>query len=76
MVTNDYQGTAEVDLTLHIGTDGVVNDVNVDHAERTEIGERLAAAARSWIFVPYEKDGVIHPVVTHVKLRVQAIKSK
>lgn len=76
MVTNDYQGRAEVDLTLHIATNGVVTDVSVDHASQAEIGERLAAAARSWIFVPYEKGGAIHPVVSHVRLQVQAIKSK
>ena len=76
IVTQDYQGTAEVDLTLHIGVNGVVTDATVDKTPRPEIGERVAAAVRGWVFLPYEKNGVIHPVVTHVRLRVQAVKSK
>jgi len=76
IVTQDYKGIAEVDLTLHIGVNGVVTDASVNSAPRPEIGERLAAAARGWIFLPYEKDGTVHPVVTHFKIRVQAVKSK
>ena len=36
----------------------------------------LVGTARNWIFVPFVKDGVVHPAVTNVKLRVQAIKTK
>lgn len=45
-------------------------------ATNSGIGERLAASARNWIFLPFMKDGVVHPANTEVKLRVQAIKSK
>lgn len=76
VVTDDYQGIAEIDLTLNIAANGVVSDVKVDRATRPEIGDRIAASARNWIFIPYERDGQIHPVLTHVKLKVQAIKSK
>jgi photosystem II stability/assembly factor-like uncharacterized protein len=76
IVTQDYKGVAEVELKLHITQNGLTQDVEVVHATTPEIGERMAATARSWIFVPYEKDGVVHPTVTSVKLRVQAIKSK
>lgn len=76
VVTDDFQGRAEVELTLNIAANGLVTDVKVDRATRAEVGDKIAASARNWIFVPYEKDGVIHPVLTHVKLEVQAIKSK
>jgi hypothetical protein len=76
IVTRDYQGVAEIDLKLHIAQNGLVEEAEVVHATKPEIGERMAATARTWIFVPYEKDGVLHPAVTNVKLRVQAIKSK
>jgi len=75
-VTDDFRGLAEVDLTLNIATNGLVTDVKVDRATRAEIGDKIAAAARNWIFIPYEKDGVVHPVLTHVKLKVQAINGK
>jgi hypothetical protein len=76
VVTDDFRGLAEVDLTLNIATNGLVTDVKVDRATRAEIGDKIAAAARNWIFIPYEKDGVVHPVLTHVKLKVQAINGK
>lgn len=76
IVTNDFQGVAEVELKLHVAQSGLVEQVEVVRATRPEIGERLAGEVRSWIFIPYEKDGVIHPAITNVKLRVQAIKSK
>jgi hypothetical protein len=76
IVTRDYQGIAEVDLKIHIGQNGLVEQAEIVHATKPEIGDRMAAAVRNWIFVPYEKDGVVHPVVTDIKLRVQAIKSK
>jgi len=76
VVTDDFQGLAEVDLTLNVATNGLVTDVKVDRATRAEIGDKIAASARNWIFIPYEKDGVVHPVLTHVKLKVQAIKGK
>jgi len=76
IVTDDYAGLAEVDLALTIGANGVVSDVQVDHATKPEIGERVASEARNWVFVPYEKEGVIHPVQTHINVKVQAIKSK
>jgi len=75
MVAKDYQGAAEAELKVHIAQNGLVEQVEVVHATKREIGERLAAAARMWIFIPYEKDGVAHPVVTNVTLRVQVIKS-
>jgi hypothetical protein len=76
IVTHDYQGVAEIELKLHIGQNGLVETVEVARATKPEIGERMAAAARNWIFVPYEKDGVSRPVNSSIKLRVQAIKSK
>jgi hypothetical protein len=76
IVTHDYQGIAEIELKLHIAQNGLVEAAEVVRATRPEIGERMAATARTWIFVPYEKDGVVHPAVTNVKLKVQAIKSK
>ncbi len=76
IVTQDYQGVADVELKLNIATNGLVVNAEVVRATRPEIGERMAAAARNWIFVPYEKDGAVHPVVTDVKLRVQVIKNK
>jgi hypothetical protein len=76
MVTNDFQGVADVELKLQIAANGLVSQVEVLSSTKSEIGERVAATVRNWIFVPYEKDGVVHPVVTKVKLRTQAIKSK
>jgi len=76
MVTPDYQGIAEIELKLHIGQNGLVNQAEVVRATNQGVGERLATSARNWIFVPYVKDGVVHPTVTTVKLHVQAIKSK
>jgi hypothetical protein len=76
IVTRDYQGVAEVELKIHIAQNGLVEQAEIVHATKPEIGDRMAAAVRNWIFVPYEKDGVVHPVVTDIKLRVQAIKSK
>jgi hypothetical protein len=76
MVTPDFQGVAEVQLKLHIGQNGLVEQVEVLHANNVGIGERLSSAVRSWIFVPFEKDGVAHPAITEVKLRVQAIKTR
>jgi photosystem II stability/assembly factor-like uncharacterized protein len=76
VVTDDFQGLAEVDLTVNIAANGLVTDVKVDRATRAEIGDKIAASARNWIFIPYEEDGVVHPVLTHIKLQVQAIKSK
>lgn len=76
MVTSDFQGPAEVQLKLHIGQNGLVEQAEIVHASNSGIGERVAASARNWIFVPYAKDGVVHPANTEVKLRVQAIKSK
>jgi hypothetical protein len=76
MVTSDFQGQADVQLKLHIGQNGLVEQAEIVHATNSGIGERVAASARNWIFVPYVKDGVVHPANTEVKLRVQAIKSK
>jgi hypothetical protein len=76
MVTSDFQGLAEVQLKLHIGSNGLVEQAEVVRATNAGIGERVAAAVRNWIFLPYVKDGVVHPANTEVKLRVQAIKSK
>ncbi len=75
IVTNDYKGVADIDLKLHIASNGLVEQAEVMHATTPEIGERMAATARTWIFVPLEKDGIVHPAITSVKLRVQAIKS-
>lgn len=76
MVTSDFQGAADVQLKLHIGLNGLVAQAEVVHASNAGIGERIAASARNWIFLPYVKDGVAHPANTEVKLRVQAIKTK
>lgn len=76
MVTPDFQGVAEVRLKLHIGMNGLVEQAEIVHATNAGIGERIAASARNWIFIPFVKDGVVHPANTEVKLRVQAIKSK
>jgi len=75
MVTQDYRGVAEVELKVHVGQNGLVDDVEVVHATKSEIGDRIVAEARNWIFVPYEHDGVVHPVITTFKLRVQVIKN-
>lgn len=76
MVTHDYQGVAEVQLRIHIGQNGLVELAEIVHATNSGVGERIAASARNWIFVPFTKDGIVHPANTTVKLRVQAIKSK
>jgi hypothetical protein len=76
MVTRDYQGSAEVQLKIHIGQNGLVEQAEIVRATNSGIGERIAASARNWIFIPFTKDGVVHPANTNVKLRVQAIKSK
>ncbi len=76
VVTQDYQGLAEVDLKLLIGTNGLVQKVEITKATNAGIGDRVAASARNWIFVPYEQDGVLHPAVMNTKLQIRAIKSK
>ena len=76
MVTQDFHGPAEVQLKLHIGPNGLVDQVEILHATNSGIGTRVASSARNWIFVPYMKDGTVHPAITEVKLNVQAIKSK
>lgn len=76
MVTQDYQGTAEVELNVYVGQNGLVDNVEVVHATKPEIGDRIASQAREWIFVPYEQGGVVRPVVTNVKLRVKVVRSK
>ena len=76
IVTNDYQGVADVELTIRVGVNGLVDEVEVVRATKPEIGDRIASQVRNWIFVPYEESGAVHPVATTVKLRVQAIKSK
>ena len=76
MVTPDFQGVAEVQVKLHIGANGLVEQAEIAHATNAGVGERIAASAQNWIFVPFVKDGVVHAAITEVKLRVQAIKSK
>ena len=76
MVTSNFQGPADVQLKLLIGANGLVNQVEITYATNAGIGERVAAQARTWIFLPYVKDGAVHSASTGVKLRVQAIKSK
>ena len=76
MVTPDYQGAAEVELKLHVGQNGLVDQAKIVHATNQGVGERLATTVRNWIFLPYIKEGAVHPAVTTVKLRVQAIKSR
>lgn len=76
MVTPDYQGAVEVDLKLHVGQNGLVEQAEIVRATNQAVGQRLVTTARNWIFVPYVKDGAVHPAVTTVKLRVQAIKSR
>lgn len=76
VVTSDFQGVAEVQLNLRIGQNGLVERADVVHATNAGIGEKLATTARTWIFVPFIKDGAAHPVTTEVRLQVQAIRSK
>lgn len=76
MVTPDYQGGVEVEIKLHIGQNGLVEQAEIVRATNAGVGERIAMSARNWIFVPFVKDGVVHPAITNVKLRVQAIKSE
>jgi len=76
MVTPDFQGAADVQIKLHIGQNGLVEQAEIVHATNPGVGERIAASARSWIFLPFVKDGVVLPANTEVKLRVQAIKRK
>ncbi len=76
MVTADFQGVAEIQLKLHIGQNGLVEQAEIMHATNSGIGERIVSSARNWIFVPFVKDGMVHPAITDIKLRVQAIKSK
>jgi photosystem II stability/assembly factor-like uncharacterized protein len=75
IVTDDYQGVADVELRIRVGVSGLVDDVEIVRATKPEIGDRIASQVRNWIFVPYEQGGAIHPFVTDVKLRVQAVKS-
>lgn len=76
IVTPDFQGVAEVRLKLHVRQNGLVEQAEVLHATNAGLGEKLAATARTWIFLPFTKDGIVHPANTEVKLKVQAIKSK
>lgn len=76
LVTQDYTGRVQVELKLHVAQNGLTEEVEVLHATNREVGDRIAAMARNWIFIPYEKDGVMRPTVTNVKLQVQAIKSQ
>jgi hypothetical protein len=76
MVTSDFQGAADVQIKLRIGQNGLVEQAEIVQATNSGIGERIAASARNWIFLPFVKDGVVHPANTEVKLRVQAIKGK
>jgi hypothetical protein len=76
MVTPDFQGVVEVRLKLHIGLNGLVERAEIVHATNPGVGERIAASARGWIFLPFAKDGVAHPAETEVKLHVQVMKSR
>lgn len=76
IVTDDYQGVADVELKVRVGVNGLVENVEVVRATKPEIGDRMASQVRNWIFVPYEEGGAVHPVATTIKLRVQAVKSK
>lgn len=76
MVTHDFQGVAEVRLKLQIGQNGLVERADVLHATNGGIGERVAAIVRTWIFLPFAKEGSVHPVNTEIKLKVQAVMSK
>jgi hypothetical protein len=76
MVTCDFQGGADLQLKLHIGQIGLVEQAEIVHVTNSGIGERIAASARNWIFLPSIEDGMVHPANIDVKLRVQAIKSK
>lgn len=76
MVTRDFQGVAEVRLKLQIGQNGLVERADVLHATNAGIGERVEATVRTWIFLPFAKDGAVHPLSTEINLKVQAIRSK
>ena len=50
MVTSDFQGTADVQIKLHIGQNGLVEHLEIVRTTNSGIGERIAASARNWIF--------------------------
>jgi len=74
VVTQSYQGLAEVDLKLHIGANGLVQEVEVVKSPSGEVSDKILPTVRSWIFLPYIKDGSSTSVVSNLKLQVQAIK--
>jgi Photosynthesis system II assembly factor YCF48 len=77
IVTPDYEGIAEASLKIHVAPNGLVEDVEVVNATNPEIGERLAAMARTWIFLlPAAEDNAAPSTITYVRVRVQAIKSE
>ena len=76
LVTQNYQGLAELDLKFHIGANGLVQKVEVLKSPSGEVTDKILPALNSWIFMPYLKNGIATPVVTNIKLRVQIIKSR
>jgi hypothetical protein len=76
LVTQNYQGIAELDLKFHIGANGLVQNVEVLKSPSGEVTDKILPALNSWIFMPYLKNGIATPVVTNIKLRVQIIKSR
>lgn len=76
MVTRDFQGPVEVHLKVHVGLNGLVENAELLSSSNAGVGERVATAVRSWVFVPFIKDGTVHPVNSEFTLRVQAIKSR
>lgn len=76
IITHDYVGPVEVELKLHIGQDGLVEQVEVVRATKPEFGAQVAADAQNWIFIPYVKDGAVHPVIANTTVHTEAIKTK
>ncbi len=76
MIAPDYQGLVDVELKLLIGENGLVEQVDIVGATNSVVGQRIAASAQNWIFVPYVKDGVAQPATTNVTLRIPVIKSQ
>ncbi len=52
MVTSDFQGVADVQLKLHIGTNGLVQQAEIVKATNSGIGERVAIAVSQLDFYP------------------------
>jgi len=76
LVNEHFEGKARVQLTVMARSDGTVSSVDVVSSPRPEIGEEVAAAARTWIFYPATKDGLAVPTKRTPDLTVTVIKPR